>query len=161
MNTSGSTDTPARTSKFIGQQDPFGPSLSGTTLKPSLTPKNEGIVNKLRRLGCDVEISDQTGAIRVEGHFAKINEEDVAALAELRNLGSLDLRGCQITNGAFFGLAKNKKLVHLNLSQTAITDEGLKAIANLPFLRTLDLSDTQITDAGVVALTMSRPRSGS
>ena len=120
---------------------------------PPPPPKSEGILDKLGRLGCLVETNEQDGTLRVNvTRRAKFNEDIVAALAALENLGSLDLRGCSITSRDIEPLAKNPKLVDVNLAMPAITDEEVKAVAKLPRLRSLDLSDTQVTDAGVACL---------
>ena len=129
--------------------DPFG---SGPGEPSPPPPKNEGILDKLRRLGCGVESDHVAGTLRVKCGSPKMTTDNVVALAELGNLASFDVPMCPISQPAMERLAKNQKLVYVNLRQTQITDEGVKAIAKLPNLRSLDLSQTPITSVGVASL---------
>ena len=125
------------------------------------TAKNEGILDKIRRLGGYVETDPLDGAIRVSVWSANITDDDVVALAALDNLGSLDLPRFPITERAAERLARNQRLFYLNLAQSGVTDHGLKALAKLPRLRTLDLADTKITDEGIVSLKVTVKESPS
>ncbi len=79
-------------------------------------------------------------------------DHDLAGLAGLSRLASLDLSGTRITDGAVDTLRQLTGLEELHLGWTEIGDGCLAAIAELPSLRWLDVSGTRVTAAGLSCL---------
>jgi Leucine-rich repeat (LRR) protein len=127
---------------FAGPREPKAPP----------PPKNEGILAKLRRLGCRVETNPVDGTLAVSQWSGRLTEADVMSIARLGNLRSLVLAGCPISDRAAEQLAKNLRLSDVNLDRSSITDAGLKALARLPKLESLSLRNTKVGDEGVTSL---------
>ena len=120
-----------------------------------LAPKrseNDGIVEKLQRLGNDVIPDPVGGALCVVLTANEaVTAEDITALASLGKLRSLDMSRCAISDRAVEQLARNGELAELNVSSTAVTDDQVKTLAKLLKLHSLNLSNTGVTDAGAVS----------
>lgn len=81
-----------------------------------------------------------------------IDDRQLALLAPLVRLESLDLTGATVTDRGLKKLAQFPELAKLDLANTPITDAGLANLTELPGLRELTLSLTEISDAGLSAL---------
>ena len=78
------------------------------------------------------------------------HDDSVAALAELPQLSSLDMRGKGITDSTLLQIKGFTLLNNLCLSRTQVSDTGLLNIKGLTRLRHVTLVDSNtITDAGV------------
>lgn len=76
-----------------------------------------------------------------------------SAISNHRQLESLDLKLCTISEEAFGKFDRLPQLVALSLESTNLTDAGLaRLVARLPHLERLDLSRTSISDHGLVCL---------
>ena len=72
-------------------------------------PKNEGILDKLRRLGFDVEKNEQDDTLQVQrGNWRKTTVDDVFALASLGNLSSVDLSTAPISERVLAPLQRTR-----------------------------------------------------
>ncbi|MBX9790309.1 MAG: protein kinase [Pirellulales bacterium] len=80
---------------------------------------------------------------------ADLADDDLARMAGLAQLESLDLSNTPIGNAGLEHLAGCRGLRELNLSQTKIDDTGLARLAALTSLRSLQLAGTAVTDAGI------------
>ena len=84
---------------------------------------------------------------------AKITNEQLAPLKDLKRLANLNLRGLEIGDEALAYIAGQKTLVRLHLEKTKITDKGLEHVKGLENLEYLNLYATETTDAGLAHLT--------
>jgi internalin A len=125
---------------------------------------------KLRGLGAKVDWDGENGAWRSGGVTSVdchglgdgIKDADLELIAQLNNVESLDLSGCQgITDEGLKILGGLTSLKRLDLggpdrSDTVaaprITDAGLKHLEPLTRLTLLSLAGTRVTDAGLVHL---------
>jgi hypothetical protein len=158
--------------------------------KIELTDKEKAALEALEKVGFELQKwpKDSPNLVRFpEGteltyrrppdEAAKLTGEDLAPLANLRRLRSLNLRSLPVTDktmAAIQGmadlevldmdsefvtdtgikkLANCKKLVDFNFYRApAVTDDGLAALAEHPTLTSFSLQYSKITDAGLVAL---------
>jgi hypothetical protein len=89
-------------------------------------------------------------------------DDDLTVLARLPNLRRLDFSNvcgnpAKITDEGLSQLANLKALESLDLSNTQVTDAGLKHIQGLPRLTYLCLLNTQVTEAAIQELQKSHP----
>lgn len=87
----------------------------------------------------------------------KINDKDLEALANLKQIVVLVLDGAHITDAALKNIEGMNKLKTLSLDNTPVTDECITDIIALKQLRFLCISGTNITDAGVAELQKALP----
>jgi hypothetical protein len=85
-------------------------------------------------------------------HNPNVNDAGVAALAGLDNLLRLDLTATNVTGQGFKDRADMVSLDHLTLTDCPVTDESLAAIPRYPKLTQLFLENTAVTDAGLMGL---------
>ena len=83
-------------------------------------------------------------------------------LSRLPMLGSLDVRGCNITDAGLESLSNSPQLTKLIAFQTKngggkITDEGIKHLANIKTLKYVNISGNLVTEIGVNALQQALP----
>jgi Leucine-rich repeat (LRR) protein len=74
--------------------------------------------------------------------WSGIKDRHLAVIKELKQLQTLDLSQCQITDQGLKELKELKGLKTLNLYGTPITDEGLKELKDLVGLQFLNLTET-------------------
>jgi hypothetical protein len=79
----------------------------------------------------------------------KVNDLNLARLADLDQLVWIDLQQTSITDAALVHVAGLKHLERLRLDETSVTDSGMVHLASLPKLHTLNLERTGVTDAGL------------
>jgi Leucine Rich repeat len=79
----------------------------------------------------------------------KVTDAGLAHVAKLSQLQSLDLVGTQVTDAGMVHVAKLSQLQSLNLWVTEVSDAGLAHVAKLSQLQSLGLADTQVSDAGL------------
>ncbi len=80
--------------------------------------------------------------------IGEITDDDLAFLAELESLTSLDLSGHPITDAGLGHLAGMSSLDHLDLSGTEVTGDGIVQLRYLD-VESLHLSDTALDDRGL------------
>lgn len=101
-------------------------------------------------------VSKLTGLQSLTLEHLQLDEADLAKLASLSNVKSLDLtRGDAegaLTNVGLKHVTSLKSLESLSVNDAAIDDDGLSILSTLTDLRTLSLSGTKITDAGLATL---------
>ncbi len=79
-----------------------------------------------------------------------IGDEQIAALAQLRELEVLDLPlATGVTNAGLKALEGHPKLRLVRLRAPLVTDAGLAVFAQMPELRWLHLMEVPVTDAGL------------
>jgi hypothetical protein len=85
--------------------------------------------------------------------------QSIAALANLKSLRALDLRGWgkAVTDNDLAQLKGLTSLQYLNLNGTQVTDAGLEQLKNFTTLVNLYLDHTQVTDAGMAELQLALP----
>lgn len=87
----------------------------------------------------------------------RLKDEDLAAIAALKNLTVLHLDNTPITDAGLKHLGALENLTALNLFGTAITDAGLQHLAGLKNLKSLYLAETKVTAEGVARLQKGLP----
>lgn len=88
---------------------------------------------------------------RLYVHDINLGGDDLAWLAELKNLEALSLQRTHI-DGAMLKNLKSPSLAVLNLSGDKIVDADMEHIASLKGLEVLSLADTKITGSGIAKL---------
>lgn len=83
---------------------------------------------------------------------APITDAGLAHLRGLTGLGLLYLSGTQITDAGLAQLRDLRRLEFLNLSRTRLTGSGLKELSGSTHLKHLFLRDSSVTDAGLAGL---------
>ena len=85
---------------------------------------------------------------KVEFHLSgrSLTDKDLAHVAMLENIASLNLRDTRITSDGLVHLRGLAKLEWLHLERTDIDDEGIGNLAGLVNLQYLNLYGTRITD---------------
>lgn len=106
----------------------------------------------LAKLGGEVEVGVGEKVISVDLDGKEVGDEQLAQLAVLADLKSLNLSNTAITNAGLKQLVSLKKLKFLYLFGTRITDAGMESLAGLPRLEVLCLDQTEITDVGLKSL---------
>jgi hypothetical protein len=87
----------------------------------------------------------------------RLKDEDLAAIAALRNLTVLHLDHTPVTDASLEHVRTLEHLIFLNLFGTAITDSGLQHLAGLRSLKSLYLAETKVTAEGVARLQKDLP----
>ena len=82
----------------------------------------------------------------IEALGGRVNRNDQGPRAPVIRV---DLSSTKATDNDLKALATLKDLQWLTLSQTVVTDAGLKELALLPALQVLELQGTRVTDAGL------------
>jgi Leucine-rich repeat (LRR) protein len=88
------------------------------------------------------------------GHCSMLTDQGLAGLKSLKQLESLDLTFCNISDAALVHVKELTYLKKLNLAELySITDSGLEHLKTLTSLKELDLGGCiEITDSGVMHL---------
>ncbi|MDP7206008.1 MAG: hypothetical protein QGH11_10580, partial [Pirellulaceae bacterium] len=91
---------------------------------------------------------------KVEFHLGgqQLTDKDLAQVAMLENIASLNLRDTRITSDGLVHLKGLTKLEWLHLERTDIDDEGIGNLAGLVNLQYLNLYGTRITDRSLAQL---------
>lgn len=79
----------------------------------------------------------------------EVTDADIAALAGLPEIRSLDLEGARITDAGLGRLAGLTRLQALGLTGTRVTDDGLEHLKGMVDLKVLVLSKTAVTGSGL------------
>ncbi len=87
----------------------------------------------------------------------RLTDEDLAAVAALKNLTVLHLDSTPVTDAGLEHLGALENLKTLNLFGTAVTDAGLRRLAGLKSLKSLYLAETKVTPDGVSRLQKDLP----
>lgn len=90
-------------------------------------------------------------------HMSKMHEGPIPGLDQLR-LKTLYLNRTRINDESIAGLRTMDTLEHLDLTRTKITDEGLSHLASLANLRKLILRRSLVTKAGFLAFQQAHPK---
>lgn len=93
-------------------------------------------------------ISQLSGIRSLSLTHTEVTNKDIARLAKLPDLASLDLHMTKMHEGAVPGLA-NMQLKSLQLNRTSIDDDSIAALSSMTSLEHLDLTRTKVTDAGL------------
>ena len=80
---------------------------------------------------------------------AQLSAEDLAPLAKMKNIQTLNLTGLTPAASAFNFVGELPVLSTLNLQRTQADDSVLAVIKQSPHIRSLNLSGTQLTGAGL------------
>ncbi|WP_417734220.1 leucine-rich repeat domain-containing protein [Rosistilla oblonga] len=78
----------------------------------------------------------------------EVTNQDIARLAKLRDLESLNLHMTKMHEGAIPGLDE-LRLKRLMLNRTRVDDDSIAALRKMTTLEHLDLTRTKVTDAGL------------
>lgn len=90
--------------------------------------------------------------------FARITDDDLAQLAGMTKLKSLNLEQCtRVTSAGMDHLLKLPALEVLNLKQTRVEDEALDVLAKCSKLKELDLRNTSIGDEALEKFKAAKP----
>jgi hypothetical protein len=90
-------------------------------------------------------------SLRIRG--SDVTDDDVSALAGMRNLEYLDLsRNPKVTDAGIAALAGLENLRYLNLTDTRVTGTGLNDRADMVSLYQLNLTDCPVTDESLAAI---------
>jgi hypothetical protein len=107
---------------------------------------------KIEQLGGTVRaIAQDTDEKEIAFHLSgtELNDEGLAAVAQVENVVWLNLAGTQITDAGLAHLADMASLRRLHLEKTSIGDSGLSHLSGLENLEYLNLYGTKVTDAGL------------
>jgi hypothetical protein len=94
--------------------------------------------------------------LRVILNETAITNDDLAQLAGMDNVQTLNVESTAIGDAGLGHIVKLGTIRSLSLFNTRVSDAGLAHLGQLPHLESLDLSQTAVTDAGlehVMALT--------
>lgn len=122
----------------LGKQPPLGSLEVGSAAK--LTAKGYTALKELPDLQ-KLTISSGTVA-----------PADAAAIGSLRQLHTLVLGGCKLTDAEVAKFAKLKNLKCLDLLDTGVTDKAVETLLGFTKLEELNLSGTRLSDAGAKKL---------
>lgn len=81
--------------------------------------------------------------------YTRISDADLAHLADLKALKSLDVSNTSITDAGLDHIKRLKSLEYLNLDNTYITDDGLILLKDLPNLQKISVLETSVTNVGL------------
>jgi hypothetical protein len=95
--------------------------------------------------------------VYVEISYPSATDDTLLRLVGLRQIGSLHVRGSQVTDAGVRHLASLTGLQHLMIHSKKVTDASLAHLHGLTNLRGLDLKSTSVTDAGVNELRKALP----
>ena len=84
---------------------------------------------------------------------ASCTDEQLAPLAKIKNIVSLNLGKTSVTDAGLAYIKPLTGLVQLHLEQSKITDKGLAQLKGLVNLTYLNLYGAAVTDAGLAQLT--------
>lgn len=107
--------------------------------------KSGGSVRTLAQNDDRLEVSFQL-------HGAAVTDKDLAPLAQLKKVTSVNLAKTSVTDAGLAQLKPHTGITHLHLEQTRITDAGLVNLKPLQALEYLNLYGTAVTDAGLAHL---------
>ncbi len=107
---------------------------------------------------CLTNLVDMDKLIRLNAQGMKISADDLKTLPTLKNLASLDVSNCNLTDQALGEISKIDSLVNLNLSGNPITAAGLKPITKMKKLNALELEDCrQISNQEFLSIQSAMP----
>jgi len=130
---------------------PFVDSLAALTRCPSVrelvVPKMANLEDTLSRVAKVTHVL----SLRMRGIMA--TDDDVSALAGMRNLEYLDLSdNPNVTDAGIAALAGLENLRYLNLTNTSVTGTGFKVRADMVNLYKVTLNDCPVTDESLAAI---------
>jgi hypothetical protein len=130
---------------------PFVDSLAVLARCPSV---RELVVPKMAKRAATLSrVAKLTHVLSLRMRDSEANDDDVSALAGMKNLEYLDLsRNPKVTDAGIAALAGLKNLRYLNLTNTRVTGTGLKDRADMVSLYQLNLTDCLVTDESLAAI---------
>ncbi len=123
----------------------------------------EAAVATLRQLGAEVKLRTPQWLELSFGEFAQLTETAVAVTATdlphgdriiaalvaehsaLRELETIELPGCQVTDGAVNQLAVFQQLRRLNLARTPVSSEALTVVDEIASLESIELDGADVS----------------
>lgn len=91
-----------------------------------LPPEHVAAISKMQGLGGKVVFEE--GGYRLNMTDSRIQDDDLAQLANVQNLTVLDLRGTQVTDAGVQKIIPLKSLVLVLISGSRITDDGVAVL---------------------------------
>jgi len=130
---------------------PFVDSLAALARCPSV---RELVVPKMAKLADTLSrVAKVKHVLSLRVRRVEANDDDVSALAGMKNLEYLDLsRNPGVTDAGIAALAGLENLRYLNLTDTRVTGTGLKDRADMVSLYQLTLNDCPVTDESLAAI---------
>ncbi len=89
------------------------------------------------------DVADQIYSLNLAK--AKVSDEGLAMLTQLKNLTQLHLENSSVTDAALEHLRGSERLQYLNLYGTGVTDAGVKHLEGLKYLRKLYVWQTKVS----------------
>lgn len=123
--------------------------------KTKRSPQELQEISRIQQLGglvLQVAQNDPHLDVSYQQITGKFSDNDLAPLATLKGVVSLNLSGLDVTDASLDRLKGLTELTRLHLERTKITDKGLHDLEHLVNLEYLNLYGTNITDAGLVNL---------
>lgn len=88
---------------------------------------------------------------------AKMNDDAIRGLSNLKHVEMLDLGDCGLTDNQLGVLSNIGSISILRLNGAPVTDDAILAVASIRGLKSIDISDTLVTSAGKAELQKRRP----
>lgn len=95
--------------------------------------------------------------IYLELRYARLTDDALADLAELKDVSGLDLSNTRVTGTGLRHLARLSRLRELKLDYAPLRADSLKAIGRINRLRELSIGDTDVNDASIASLAGMNP----
>jgi hypothetical protein len=107
---------------------------------------------------CLTNLADMNKLISLNAQGMQISADDLKTLPTLKNLASLDVSTCNLTDQTIGEISKIDSLVNLDLSGTPITAAGLKPLTKMKKLKSLELKDCgQISNQEFLSIQSAMP----
>lgn len=113
-------------------------------------------LEQLSQIGAEIEFHETSGVWRVLLP-PNTTDQDLALVANLRTLRSLNIGGADISANGIEHLTRLTHLEDLNLSGTSVTDASIEALGQLKTLKSLWLLKVPITEGGAEQLKVALP----
>lgn len=110
-----------------------------------------------RRLMANLLYEDLVRVTHVSLARTTVTDDDLAELAFLTHLRTLDISGTAITDAGLERLQALPNLRTLDISSTSITNSGLEQLEAMPRLQYVNAHDTQLRGVAVHELRVRRP----
>jgi len=127
--------------------------ISGLTQLRALPNLTDLTVRNIEQRGSTLDISGLTRLEKLHLRFKKnsgaFGDADLACLAELKHLKTLQLYPGSFSDAGLRHLAELTNMERLDIGGPGLTDEGLLHLAKMKKLNHLTISDGNITDSGL------------